>query len=529
MASISLLVWGIFFSWWWPRIFFVSERGIETGVVRVWADWAVHATYASVFAYRPWSEWLIGHPLYAGARFTYPFLADAVSGWLMRLGLPLVDALVIPSIVLSLLFVFFLSCFYARTLGGGRSPFLAVTLFFLLGGLGYYWFAADLWNTPTWSTLLVPPREYTEILSSGIIWISVINAQLLPQRAFLMALPWGLIVLQTLYHWSEDRFLSQKWWHVGVLGLFTGILVLIHVHTLIVLALLCAVWLVHTPQHWKTWFLFAVSTGVVALPLFLGVYGSDTGSNFIQWYPGWSANPQSLHMNWLWFWFLNLGIFLPLALAGTRLVRGSTRILVRGAWCIFLLANVILFQPYTWDNSKLFTWVFLILTIPVMLQLRAWWNARWYLGVFLLFVSMILSSSLDLWRTTQLEWQPYVLWNQEEWMLAQEFRQISQTTDLVLTADQHNHWVSSLTGRPIVMGYRGWLWSYGFEYSKHEHDVLAMFAGGPEAEELLSSYGVKFAVIGPAERRDFRPNEAWFQERYPLVLQNAEYQVFAIR
>src|SRR5205085_12500338 len=42
-------------------------------------------------------------------------------------------------------------------------------------------------------------------------------------------------------------------------------------------------------------------------------------------------------------------------------------------------------------------------------------------------------------------------------------RQAHPADASVLTADRHNHPVSMLAGRRIVMGYRGWLWTHGVD------------------------------------------------------------------
>ncbi|MDP3724755.1 MAG: hypothetical protein Q8R11_03960, partial [bacterium] len=80
--------WGIYFALLWPKMLFWNKEEIWAGWIGVWADWSVHFTYASVFAYRPIGEWFIGHPLFVGRQqFSYPFVADAISGLLIRLGL----------------------------------------------------------------------------------------------------------------------------------------------------------------------------------------------------------------------------------------------------------------------------------------------------------------------------------------------------------------------------------------------------------------------------------------------------------
>ena len=120
------------------------------------------------------------------------------------------------------------------------------------------------------------------------------------------------------------------------------------------------------------------------------------------------------------------------------------------------------------------------------------------------------------------------MWSREEMALAADFREISSPTSRVLCSDDHHHWVPGLAGRPVLLGYRGWLASYGVDYSGVEHDVRAMLSGGSEAEALMARYRVEFAVIGASERRDFGADESYFERHHRLILERAGYKVFRV-
>nr|MDP9211871.1 hypothetical protein [bacterium] len=87
-----------------------------------------------------------------------------------------------------------------------------------------------------------------------------------------------------------------------------------------------------------------------------------------------------------------------------------------------------------------------------------------------------------------------------------------------LTGQQVNNPVASLAGRRLVLGYTGWLWSYGLDFAQRESDVRRMYEGVPETPELLRQYRIDFVMIGPSERADegYAVNEAFFRERYPV-------------
>jgi hypothetical protein len=292
--AAALLGWGGYFAWIWPRMFFERTGGLVAGWRTLWADWAAHLAYAEVFAQRDPSQWLASHPLHATERFDYPFLADAISGLLMRAGLDRIDAFVWPSLLTSLLLVGLLYAFYARRLESAGRGLLALTLFFTNGGLGFLLYANDLLDTPSATGITFPAREYT--------WL----------------------------------------WRIG----------------------------------------------------------------------------------------------------------GGDAVAVR-------------------------------------------------------------------------------MWSRSEVELADAFREVAPPDALVLCSDHHHHWVPALAGRRVLLGYRGWLTSYGVDYRSVERDVRHMLQHGDPT--LLERYGVDFVVIGEAERESFAARESAFQERWPLVLEGAGSRVYDVR
>jgi uncharacterized membrane protein len=99
----------------------------------------------------------------------------------------------------------------------------------------------------------------------------------------------------------------------------------------------------------------------------------------------------------------------------------------------------------------------------------------------------------------------------------------------VLTTDQHNHVVPMLTGRAVVMGYRGWLWTHGIDYHRLERDVARMFVPDVDAPQLFARYGVTHVYVGPGERRTYHAALDRFRKRYRSVLVRGEVEVFDVR
>lgn len=509
-----------------------GEKGIEAGWLFVWADWAAHLTYTNVFVHRPVAQWLVGHPLFVDQKFSYPFGTNIVSALLVRLGWDIVPAFVVPSMIFTIWLLVILLVFYKQILASATRAYGGVTVFLAGGGLGFFTFFQDVWANG-WSAVMYPLRQATQFESIGLRWYNIVTGQLLPQRAFLFGMPWILTAFVWLEQWRKKEFSGWSWWKVLLAGFLSALLALIHMHSYIVLVIVCAVLALWHWKSWRFWSWFAFGAFFPSLAIYLLLYGGEVGVSFFRWYPGWLANERAFNMNWLWFWVLNWGVFLPLALWGTWLRKNWSNPWIVSGWVLFLLANLILFQPYDWDNSKILTYAYLLLVPAVVSALQKIWNLKpklfGFVGAVFLFLVLTLAGWIDLWRVSAVEEHVYLIASRQDVALAERFREISNPTDLSLTSDVHNLWLPMLTGRPIVMGYRGWLWSYGIEYSPVQRDVATLFAGGEKAEKLIDHYNIKFVVIDLGAERDWHPNESYYADRYPLVLSGGYSRVYRVR
>jgi uncharacterized membrane protein len=98
---------------------------------------------------------------------------------------------------------------------------------------------------------------------------------------------------------------------------------------------------------------------------------------------------------------------------------------------------------------------------------------------------------------------------------------------LFLNAPTYNSAVV-LTGRQSLMRYPGHLASHGIDYGQRESDVKMIYAGGPQAEELMKKYGIDYVLISPEERSSLRPNEMYFN-RFPVLAEAGQYKIYKVR
>jgi len=263
----------------------------------------------------------------------------------------------------------------------------------------------------------------------------------------------------------------------------------------------------------------------------------------------------SFYGAWLGFWLSNTGVFtlLGLAVLGVTLVPGRLRTesrrrgLVRFAapfWLIFLIANLVVTQPWNWDNTKLLSYWYLGAAIPVAWLLtsapRSWWG-RVLAGATVL--SLVLSGLLSLDATflgqSTLEQAPasgatVVLDGRQAEQVARAVVARTPPRAIFLTEGQPNDPVTTLAGRTVVLGYDGWLWSYGQPLSRRMAAVQTMYAGCPASGScqlgaLLRRYRVSYVEFEPGDYNDIPVDLAWYRRQHlPIVVQTKDYVVFDV-
>src|SRR5215472_11520123 len=82
-----------------------------------------------------------------------------------------------------------------------------------------------------------------------------------------------------------------------------------------------------------------------------------------------------------------------------------------------------------------------------------------------------------------------------------------------------------LTGRRSLLGYPGWMWSRGLDYSERQADIQRIYAGAADAETLLRRYNVQYVLIGPAETSSLKVNQL-FWSGYSKTAEIGEYRLY---
>ncbi len=412
-------------------------------------------------------------------------------------------------------------------------------------------------------TIAAQPRAYDGLPSDGgaaplpdMQWYTPLMAWWLPQRTLLFGFAAAISVLVLVFAGASSG--SRSWEAFALAGVLLGVLPIVHVQTLIALTILLLVLLIRRRR--REWFaLLAVGVilgGVRLAQLVLSQHGASVtpyGSNVYPWIePGWLANtgtidggrltfsPGNLIVGalhslamlfttpWWGFWLANLGIAVPLIAVvaiGTaaRLGRGAVARagrtltaafpaplleLALGGFVIFAACNVVVFQSWNWDNTKLLVYWYLVIGLLIGALAAHWWTRVWpRIAAAVLVTPVLLTGALVVLRL--LPWTPpqdaitgpYTVADTQEVQLAATIDRVTSKGAVVLNFGRPNDPVLAVAGRIGVLGYGGWLWSYGISFETRYEDVQTMYQGctgvtGPcPIPALLRKYDISYVEI----------------------------------
>jgi len=526
---LTFALFGFLFFHFAKNMLTVRPDGWYVGQVNLYGDLVFHLGFINKFLES--GQIFAQNPVYPTDKPNYPIFADFVTSQVAKItGVDF--ALFITTLTAGILVIYVARLFIRIFIKNEKIVFLALLLFFVNGGLGFHFLFSDFQNSQKslFDFFTSLPREYTDVKDQGYWWINTYLAYFLPQRGFLFAFPITLTVFALLYRGFVKNSLS----FLILAGLLTGILPLVQAHSLFVIFIISAFFFVATALSFRKnkkkilgWFLFVITTVLVALPMFNSISSNTNFLKFVRFDFGWTSEE-----NIVWFWLKNLGLFGPVLLISLFWLYKKNRhffFLYIPAIVIFALSNIFVFQPWEFDNSKLLIYWFFASTIVVAYflhdQLFAEAIFKKILGAILVFL-MVFSGGLDIFRTfTPVTY--YQIFTDEDLQVSKAVKNLTAKDSIFVTAPIHNHPIPALSGRSTLVGFHGWLWSHGIDYYQRASDVQRIYQGGEEAEGLIRKYKVNYVALSSYERENFSINVSYFQ-KYPKIPLSADWIVYDV-
>jgi hypothetical protein len=517
--------WALF----WPNAVDVRPDGIYATHVNVWGDWPVHMGIVNSFV--EGNNFPPSHPRFAGHAFGYHYLSDLTAAALVPTGLSAAAALELHSFVLSVVAAIALFGFARALTGNATAGALAVGLFLLGGGLGWInTVQALLGNDGNLPKPVTLPWDYRWKTESNFQWVNMFWGFWMSQRAFLYGMPMAFAIVRTTLHAREVRDL--RLWVVA--GVIAGLLPLAHLATLLALAIVVPVLFLLLPS--RGWILFGVVWVVVAAPQLLMIGGGGAGAlSTTRFQLGWVSAAQPSPDLWPVFWLKNQGAFLVLGvlpLVVARIVPPVARRVLIAFWAIWAVSNVLVFQPWDWDNHKILVYWFLSVAIAsaagVVWLWRRWRAPLARTALALVVATMVASGVLED-ATQALGLSTYRMLDAQQIALAAEIEARTPPRAVFQDGMDNHDPVQMLAGRTLYVGYPNWLWTEGLPYVPRQQEALEILRWAPDAPRLLAASPIDFVVIGPLERNQLGANEDAFRQRFPIVAETADYRVYDVR
>jgi hypothetical protein len=515
VSGSAFLVLGVLFS---RQYLSFGADGLYSGG-STWGDLAMHLSLISHFAVNPkvvWNFSLLDH-----ASLTYPFMIDFYSSLLWRTGLSLRASLLWPTFLLlfSLLQLFYFLVW--RFFKNNVAAVVSFCTFFLAASFNGQFIFWSTWRSSGLSMIQFIgslPVDFSNLPAKGLSFAGFIGNLFLPERGFLLALPLFFLVLII---WQMDFEYNLNWGWFAFVGILIGLTPLVHDHTFIILITLAFLLTLWSGKNYKKWLLSFILAAGLALPQFYWQMSKNFSSHFSSFYFGWMRTSGE---NFFVFWWQNWGpILVILFLTTAYYLFKKTKTIFEKIFLIlmlfFLATNVYIFQPNNFDNIKLLIYVYLglVLALAYFLSLiwRFWWG-QWVtiLGICLLTFTGVLS----LIRQFQMS---YLFISNDAYSFAQSVDQNVPVSDLVVTDGLHNNPVPVLTGRNILSGYDGWLYSYGLNSTKYQTIASDIFAG-INAQALIKENQIKYLAAGPSDFLVVEP-------QYQLIAQTGAWRLFKVQ
>lgn len=525
MRQLAIIIGLILFSYFlayfgWGE----TKDGTIRAVSGSWGDGVLHTLNAEAFKIRNGGDFSM--PAFYGEKFHEPFGYDFVAGILLSLGFTIGGAFTIPAAGL-LASLFALTAAFTGYLvdklpnikrGLKRNIKIASILLVSFGG-GLQWVLMPkifhLWSWKGFFGVHNPVWDKNEEL--GIAWANHLNT-LISQKHLLLASTFLLVLGFFLYLFLENAYDSgRRKKTLLILAVSTAVLPFFHAHAFIAAALIWFFfWFL---KQSRKIFILGLGIAIMSLPVFMsfGAAVSRVGFTTIKF--GYLVDNDVLA--WVNSWVINLGIFLPVAILVVLDKKwGKARLLIAMPVVIlFLLGNTIQFQPYLWDNFKIFLFAWFLFLPFVVAQVvkvakSVFLNkeALVSLSLALVFISLVLTTVSETYTFLTFRYN-YPLFLPAERKIAKKMDELFPTNAVVLAGtDTYHKNPVTLTGRNLMLGYAGWIWTRGMDLKGRQLEIAKILNSNNNFElcSALRGVGVTHIVVDSESALLWEPKSSDF-------------------
>ena len=545
-----------------------NMRTASTG----YGDIPFHMTQVSKFALQSHIDF--NEPIFDGEKLRYAFLINAISGlilrfwgnWYVAMQLPVMGFMTAATVLTFLL--------YRKFLKSNWGAVVAVVIFLLGAGFGANWhFRNYLASSTSYnggfiqylvdntaSTIIRWDAVYPE---QNITWGAPLSLVFLHQRAFFLG----------FFMFSLFCYLFQKWQskpNSKTLTIFLAMIVglgpLGHYHSYIAMCTVIAFVGLFTILR-RNFFFFRrlMILGLIIMLLSIPqiiylvqgkesvIFGHDS---FIKFRFGWMTEPTigSIKFNpdgglvsgiifpFFNFLWLNFGVILPIfviagfsALWSFNFRRKFEQVLFLFAVgiCLFVLVQLFRFQPWDFDNNKILVY-YQFFAAPVFVAFFLWiLEHRKVLGLFLFAIFTILAIYSGIIDEIPRFMVPFdrlpVIFGTDAIATAEYIKDNISQDERIITTSTHLNPVSSLAGRPVLVGYPGWLWTKGINYAAREQSLREFYTNPLSISDNSYIRNAEYVLLDPTAIYDWKTTKEKFDTQFTRIFSNTSYSLYKMR
>lgn len=485
ITTIQIWTYSISFAFWFYTMYLSMFENNEYSKGSGFSDLGFHLNIISSITHginhRRQKLMSLRSTFYAGVDLVYPFIPNFYSAFLISTGhCSIRYSLMIPSTLIGWSFIVGL---YSLTLLLARSHLasaLSVFIFFNLGGLGFFsLLEKECRDLPMWDLDFAVCNR-----GKNYFWFHPITHVLIPQRASLWAYP----LLLWTYTSLIISIIKKDFKLMALAGILTGVMPNVQLHAYVSVAqwsvLYCLVKLIEKEwrrfkQYFMIWSLYgaiAISLALPQMPLYLKRV-NNASYKFLDFNPIWNYSDLDCEDNIfkpVMLWIKSLGFFAIISLLGGILVLKKFQFLCYiPSLIIFIVANLILYQPWALDNTKIFYTGWIPFAVPVvanflqkivMINTKKVFEIISYFILILILVITCLSGFLTTVTTYNF---PVSMFKEKGAFKFGLWVAENTPINAIFSVDGGpGNPVPTIGGRQMYCGYGGWIYTHGLSMDR---------------------------------------------------------------
>ncbi|MBE5938078.1 MAG: hypothetical protein E7265_08625 [Lachnospiraceae bacterium] len=297
-------------------------------------------------------------------------------------------------------------------------------------------------------------------------------------------------------------------------------------------------------MHIKTWGVFLGIVLIFAVPqLLFWTFKQVSGGGMLHGHFNW-ANEGDVADPYMLFYLKNIGLvgllFIPSFICAKK--RDLARVIP--ALIIWFICELVVFQPNTYDNNKLLLVAYMLICCFVAGTICDVLNSLGKriskdgagntpaliikcVATTVIVVVCSISAVLTMAReyNSGRDKNSYELYSKDLVDVCKYIEENTPANSVILTANNHNNAVASLTGRNIVCGTSSFLFYHGLDYYEREASLNGMYSDPVNNDAYFKKYGVDYVLVSGVEYGTFSElNESALYEKF-----TCEYSTEGVR